>query len=93
MGRYLKIDYTAKNLDYVLSWESKGLSGSDINSIKTNNYLLNPRIDYYNTSKIRKKFDGNFINRFPPSFLHDKIVNIYLVCEISSFHGMTIIQH
>ena len=87
MGRYLKIDYTANKIDYVLSWESKGISGSDINSIKTNNYLLNPRIDYYNTSKIRIKFDGSFLNRFPPSIIHDKIVNIYLVYEISSHYN------
>ena len=52
MGKYLKIDYTAKNIDYVLSWESKGISSSDISSIKTNNYLLNPHIDKYDTSKI-----------------------------------------
>ena len=77
VGRYLKTDYTAKNIDYVLSWESKGISGSDINSIKTNNYLLNPRIDYYDTSKIRIKLDGSFLNRFPPSILLGKIVNIY----------------
>ena len=87
MGKYLKIDYTAKNIDYVLSWESKEISGSDINSIKTNNYLLNPRIDQYDTSKVGIKFDGSFLNRFPPSILHSKIVNIYLVYEISSHYN------
>ena len=42
IGRYLKVDdYT--NISYILSWKPKGLSDSEIGSIKTNNYLLNPR--------------------------------------------------
>ena len=61
-----------------------GLSDLDIKPIKTNNYLLNPRIDQYDTSKIRIKFDGSFLNRFPPSIIHGKIVNIYIVYEITS---------
>ena len=52
MGKYLKITYTS-NINYVLSWVSKGLSDLEINSIKTNSYLLNPRIDQYDTSKVR----------------------------------------
>ena len=87
MGKYLKIDYTASTINYVLSWQSKGLSSSEISSIKTNNYLLNPRIDQYDTSKIRIKFDGSFLNVFPPSIVHGKIVNIYIVYEISSHYN------
>ena len=48
--------------------------------------MLNPRIDQYETSKIRKKFDGSFLNRFPPSIVHGKIVNIYLVYNISNYY-------
>ena len=33
-----------------------------IDSIKTNNYLLNPRVDDYDISKIRIKFEGSFLN-------------------------------
>ena len=39
MSKYLKIDYT-NNINYVLSWVSKGLSDFKISSIKTNNYFL-----------------------------------------------------
>ena len=35
-------------------------------------------------SKIKTKFDGNFLNRFPPTILHGSIVNIYIVYEITS---------
>ena len=37
-----------------------------------------------NTSKIRIKFNGSFLNRFPPTILHRDIVNIYIVYEITS---------
>ena len=35
-------------------------------------------------SKIRIKFDGSFLNRFPPTILHSNIVNIHIVYEITS---------
>ena len=35
-------------------------------------------------SKIRIKFDGSFLNRFPPTILHGNIGNIYIVYEIAS---------
>ena len=65
MGKYLKVAYT-NDLNYILSWKSKGLSDLEIDSIKTNNYLLNPYIDTYNLNKMRIKFNGSFLNRFPP---------------------------
>ena len=86
MGKYLEIAYT-NNITYILSWKSKGLSDLKINSIKTNNYLLNPEINQYDTSKIRLKFNGSFLNRFPLSIIHGKIVNIYIVCEISNYYN------
>ena len=72
------------DINYILSWKSRGLNDIKIESIKTNNYLLNPRIDHYDMSKIRIKFDGSFLNRFPPTILHGHIVNIYIVYEITS---------
>ena len=41
-------------------------------------------MDHYDMSKIRIKFDGSFLNRFPPTILHGDIVNIYIVYEITS---------
>ena len=63
---------------------NRGLNDIKIKSIKTNNYSLNPCMDHYDTSKIRIKFDGSFLNRFPPTILHGNIVNIYIVYEITS---------
>ena len=41
-------------------------------------------MDHYDTSKIRIKFDGSYLNRFPPTILHGNIVNIYIVYKIAS---------
>ena len=68
-----------------MSWKSRGLNDIKIEFIKTNNYLLNPRGDHYDMSRIRIKFDGSFLNRFPPTFLHRDIVNIYIVYEITNY--------
>ena len=71
MGKYLEVGCT-NNITYILSWKPKGLSDLEIGSIKTNNCLLNPRIDQYDMSKIDIKFNGSFLNRFPPSIIHCK---------------------
>ena len=63
---YLKLAYV-NDINYILSWISRGLNDIKIESIRTINYLLNPRIDHYDTSKIRIKFDGSFLNGFPPT--------------------------
>ena len=83
LSKYLKV-VNVNNANYILSWKSRGLNDIKIESIKTNNYSLNPRIDHYDMSRIRIKFDGSFLNRFPPTILHGNIVNIYIVYEITS---------
>ena len=41
-------------------------------------------MDIYDTSKIRIKYNGSFLNRSLPAILHGDIVNIYTVYEITS---------
>ena len=83
ISKYFKVAYV-NDINYVLSWKSRRLNDVKIESIKTNNYSLNARIDHYDMSKIRIKFDGSFLNQFPPAIPHDNIVNIYIVYEITS---------
>ena len=54
ISKYLKVAYV-NNVNYVLSWKSRGLNDIKIESIKTNNYLLNPRMDIYGTCKNKNK--------------------------------------
>ena len=83
ISKYLNVAYV-NDINYVLSWKSRGLNDIKIESIKTNNYSLNPRMDLYDMSKINIKLNGSFLNRFPPAILHGDIVNIYIVYEIIS---------
>ena len=83
ISKYLKVAYV-NDINYILSWKSRGLNDIKIESIKTNNYLLNPRMNNYDMSKIRIKSNGSFLNRFPPTILHGDIVNICIVYEITS---------
>ena len=41
-------------------------------------------MDHYAVSKIRIKFNGSFLNRFPPTILHGDIINFDIVYEITS---------
>ena len=72
------------NIMYILSWKSRGLHDKKIKAIITTSYLLNLRINIYDMGKIRIKFNGSFLNRFPPTMPHKNIVNIYIVYEITS---------
>ena len=83
ISKYLKVS-NVNDINYILSWKSRRVNDVKIESIKTSNYSLNPRMDTYEMSKIRIKFDGSFLNRFPPTILHGNIVNVYIVYEITS---------
>ena len=61
ISKYLKVAYV-NDINYIFSWKSRGLNDVKIESIKTKNYSLNPRIGHYDMSKIRIKFDRSFLN-------------------------------
>ena len=81
--RYFKRIVNVGNDNYVYYWKSKGLSDETINSIKTSDYGITPYLSYYDTNKIRVKFDGGCLKQDPGSFFHGGIVNVYIVYEIS----------
>ena len=68
--------------DYIYYWQSKGLSDEKINSIKTPNHSITPNLDYYGT-KTRVEFNGSCLKQDSVTFNHGKVVNIYIVYEIS----------
>ena len=59
------------------------MSDERINSIKTSDYGMTPYLSYYDTNKIRVKFDGGFLKQGPVSLFQGGIVNVYIVYEIS----------
>ena len=82
MYRYFKIIAGVGNGSHIYYWKSKGLSDEGINSIKTSNYSVIPYLDY-NGTKIKVKFNGICLKQDKITYTHCKIVNIYIVYEIS----------
>ena len=81
--RYFKIIAGVGNGNYIYYWKSKGLSDERINSIKTSDYGITPYLSYYDTNKIRVKFDGGCLKQDPGSVFHGGIVNVYIVYDKS----------
>ena len=57
-------------------------SDEKMNSIKTPNHSITPNLDYYGT-KTRVEFNGSCLKQDSVTFNRGKVVNIYIVCEIS----------
>ena len=82
MGKYFKLNSVAGAADYVLSWQSKGLSNESIKPPTTNNSLT-PELNYYGT-KTRVKFTKSCLNQSSHVLTHKNIVNIYIVYELAA---------
>ena len=82
MYRYFKMIAGVGNGTYIYYWKSKGLSEKRISSIKTPNHSITPNLNYYGT-KTRVEINGSCLKQDNVTFYHEKVVNIYIVYEIS----------
>ena len=69
-------------------WKSVGLSDEKLNSNTASNYKITPELNYYGT-KIRLEFNGSCLNQDKVTYNHGKIVNIYVVYEISKNYSIS----
>ena len=83
LQRYFKRTVGAGSGNHIYYWKSKGLSDERINSIKTSDYGITPYLSYYDTNKIKVKFDGRCLKQDPGSPFHGGILNVYIVYKIS----------
>ena len=88
MYRYFKKISGVGNGKYIYFWKSKGFSDEKINSITASNYSITPELSYYG-SKIRAKFNGSCLKQDKITCTHRKIVNIYIVYEISKDYNIS----
>ena len=82
MYRYFKQIAGVGNGNYIYYWKSKGLSDQRINSIKTPDYGITPKLNYYGT-KTRVEFNGTCLKQDKITYTHGKVVNIYIVYELT----------
>ena len=80
MHKYIK---TITNTNYISSWKSKGLSDKSIKPFLTSNNSLTPLLVYYDYN-IKLKFNGSILRQPKVTYTHKKIVNIYIVYELST---------
>ena len=78
MRKYFKLNSVAGVTDYVLSWQSKGISNESIKPSTTSNNSLNPRLSYYGT-KVRVHFTKSCLKQSNHIFTHKKNCK-YLHC-------------
>ena len=78
MSKYLKVP---NNKNYVLECKSKGISAESVKTPATVNNILNPLLEYDN--KLKLKFNRSCLKQDKVTYDHGKIVNIYIVNEIS----------
>ena len=80
--RYFKLNSVVNVIDRVLSWQSKRLSNESIKPLSTSDNSLKPSLSYYPESRIRVKFTRNCLIQDKIIFIHEKVVNIYIVYEL-----------
>ena len=91
MYRHFKRIAGVGNGSYIYYWQSKGLSDERINSIKTPNYIITPKLNYYGT-KTRVEFNGSCLKQ-------DKIIDtrgkiaFTLFMKFLAILAITIIRH
>ena len=82
MFTYFKMIAGVGSGSYIYYWKSRRLSDKRINSVKASNHSSTPNLHYYGT-KTRVEFNGSCLKEDSVTFNHGKIVNIYIVYEIS----------
>ena len=82
--RYFKVNTIINVADYVLSWESKGLSAATIKSHTMSDNSPIVRLSYYDDSKVRVKFTRSCLKQPKFTYTHKTIVYIYIVYELDA---------
>ena len=83
MGKYFKLNSVVNTVDYVLLWQSKGISNESIKSPTTSDNILTPELNYYGT-KTRVKFARSCLKQSDHIYTHKKVVNSYIVYELGA---------
>ena len=83
LRKYFKLNSVAGAADYVLSWQSKGLSNESIKPPTTTNNSLTPELNYYGT-KTKIKFTRSCLKQSSHILTHKKVCNFYIVYELAA---------
>ena len=88
MYRYFKMIAAGDSGNYIYFWKSKSLSDERLDSITASNYKVTPELSFYGT-KTRVEFNGSCLKQDKVTLNYGKIVNIYIVYEISKNYNIS----
>ena len=90
--RYFKRIADVGSGNYIYFWKSKVLSDERLDSITTCNHKITTELSFYGT-KTRVEFNGSCFEQNKVTYNHGKIVNIYIVYEISKNYNISSYPH
>ena len=79
-------EYFTLNSSWMTKWKSEGSSNKRLEVVSTSSNTLNPLINYYG-DKVRLRYTGSILKQKTVIHSHKKVVNLYVVYEITNFHG------
>ena len=80
MYRYFKRIAGIGSGNYIYFWKSKGLFDESFDSITASNNKITPELSFYGI-KTRVEFNGSCLKQDKVTYIHEKIVNIYILYE------------
>ena len=78
------LDYFTLNSNSITKWKAKRLSNESLEVFSTSNNTLTPSVNHYR-DKVRLKFRGSILQQKTVTYNHEKVVNLYVVYEITNF--------
>ena len=88
MYRYFKRITGVGSGNYVYFWKSKGLPDERLYCITASNHKVTPELSFCGT-KTKVEFNGSCLKQNKVTYNHGKIVNIYIVYEISKNYNIS----
>ena len=88
MYRYFKRIAGVGGGNYIYFWKSEALSDERLDSITPSNHKITPELSFYGT-KTKVEFNGSCLKQDKVTYNDGKIVNIYIVYEISNSYNIS----
>ena len=81
------LEYFTLNIKWITKWKLKGLSNESLEVVSTSDNTWTLSVNHCG-DKARFRFTGSVLQQKTVIYNHKKVVNFYVVYEITSFHSV-----
>ena len=81
------LEYFTLNSNWITKSKSKGLSNESLKVVSTSDNTLTSSANYYG-DKVTLRFTGSVLQQKTVTYSHKKVVNLYVVYEMTYFYGI-----